>query len=514
MARTLAAGSRKDNVAGARDAPLPSPAVDTIADLVRARDRDRAAALVDDATGAVVSGAELAARVDGRARALVAAGVRPGDRVALLVPNSLAGAESLLAAAVAGAVAVPVNLRWTAAEVDHLLGDAEPRVLVATEERVAALGRLAHCPPLVSSDATLPDGPAAAPPAPDDTALILYTSGTTGRPKGAMLTHRNLLSNAGLIAAWLGLGPSDRVLTVMPLFHANAIVIGLVTPLLAGGSTIVAERFRAPDFWGSVARHHPTTAGTVPTMLAMLLALPEPPVPLSRTSLRFLLTGSAPVPADLLRAFESRFGVPVIEGYGLTECTCRATFNPVDGRRRPGSCGLPLAPLRVVDAEDRDVAPGDVGEIVLQGAHVMRGYFRNQGATAAALRGGWLHSGDLGRIDADGFVHVVGRASEMIIRGGENVYPREIEETLLAHPDVAEAAVVGAPDALYGEVVCAFLVARPGRTLDEARVTRWCAERLADFKRPARVTIVPELPKGPTGKLLKAPLRALAGAAP
>ena len=363
----------------------------------------------------------------------------------------------------------------------------------------------------MSPDATLPDGPAPAAPAPDDPAVILYTSGTTGRAKGAMLTHRNLLSNAALIAGWLGLGPADRVLTIMPLFHANAIVIGLLTPLVSGGSTVIAERFRASTFWPSVERHRPTTAGTVPTILAMLLGLPAPAAP---TSLRFLLTGSAPVPADLLRAVEAHVGVPVIEGYGLTECTCRATFNPVDGRRRPGSCGLPLAPLRIVDADDRDVAPGDIGEIVLRGPHVMRGYFRNPAATADALRGGWLHSGDLGRMDADGFVHIVGRASELIIRGGENVYPREIEETLLAHPDVAEAAVVGAPDALYGEVVWAFLVAHPGRTIDEADVARWCRERLADFKRPARTIVVTDLPKGPTGKLLKTPLRALAGGAP
>ena len=486
----------------------------TLHDLVHARERDRGPVLIDDLTAEAVSGTALASRVDARARALVAAGVRPGDRVALLVPNSLACAESLLAAAVAGAAAVPINLRWTAGEVDRLLADAEPRVLLATEDRVRALGRLEHCPAVLPPDAILATGPARPAIGPDEPALILYTSGTTGRPKGAMLTHRNLLSNARVIAEWLRLGPTDRFLTVMPLFHANAIVLGLLTPLLAGGSTVVAERFRAPAFWASVERHRPTTTGMVPTMLAMLLGLPEPPVPMSRSSLRFLLTGSAPVPADLLLAFEERFGVPVIEGYGLTECTCRATFNPVDGRRRPGSCGLPLEPLRVVDGEDRDVAPGEIGEIVIRGPHVMLGYFRNPTATAAAQRGGWLHSGDLGRVDADGFVHVVGRASEIIIRGGENVYPREIEETLLAHPDVAEAAVVGAPDALYGEVVWAFLVSRPDRTLDLGSVARWCTERLADFKRPARMTIVPELPKGPTGKVLKAPLRARAGAQP
>ena len=487
--------------------------METVHELLTARRRDRAPALLAERSGETLSGAALAARVAGRARALAAAGVRPGDRVALLVPNSLACAETLLAAATAGAAAVPINLRWTATEVDHLLADAEPRVLVAARERVRALGPLAHCPPLLAPEAVLASGPLPPPPAPDDTALILYTSGTTGRPKGAMLTHRNLLSNARLIADWLRLGPRDRVLTTMPLFHANAIVIGTLVPLVAGGSAIIAERFRAPDFWASVARHQPTTAGTVPTMLALLLAEPGPPGASARASLRFLLTGSAPVPADLILAFEQRFGVPVVEGYGLTECTCRATLNPIDGRR-PGSCGVPLEPLRIVDGEDRDVAPGAIGEIVLQGAHVMRGYFRAPEATAAALRGGWLHTGDLGRLDADGFVRIVGRATELIIRGGENVYPREIEETLLAHPAVAEAAVVGAPDPLYGEVVWAFIVARPGAGLDEAQVLGWCAARLADFKRPVRITVMPELPKGATGKLLKAPLRALAGARP
>src|SRR5262245_6610743 len=288
----------RQRVAGAAAAPLRSPAVDTLADLVRTRSRDGGPVLVDDASGAALSGAELAARVDARARMLVAAGVQPGDRVALLLPNSFACAETLLAAAVAGAAAVPVNLRWTAAEVDRLLADAEPRVLVAAEDRVAALGPLAHRPPLVTPDTALPDGPAPAVPDPDDPALILYTSGTTGRAKGAMLTHRNLLSNAALIARWLGLGPADRLLTVMPLFHANAIVIGLLTPLVAGGSTVIADRFRASTFWTSVERHRPTTAGTVPTILAMLLGVPAPA---RRTNLRFLLTGSAPVPADLLR---------------------------------------------------------------------------------------------------------------------------------------------------------------------------------------------------------------------
>ncbi len=477
----------------------------TITDVLLAR-APSAPAVVDDASGAVVDGAALRARVAGRAAELRAAGVAAGDRVAILLPNSVAMIEALLAAGCAGAAAVPVNLRWTASEVAHLFRDAKPRVLISTADALRAIPGLTDHPPMVDVGGPPPTAALPPPPATGDPALILYTSGTTGKPKGAVMTHANLVSNARRIAAWLELGPADRVLTVMPLFHANAIVIGTLVPLVAGGATIVAERFRPSTFWSSVARHRPTTVGTVPTMLSMLLG-GEAPVPGDRASLRFVLTGSAPVPTDVLLGFESRFGVEVIEGYGMTECTCRATFNPTGGRRRPGSCGLPLEELRIVDDYARDVPRGEVGEIVMRGPHVMQGYWNDPDATAHTLRRGWLHSGDLARQDADGFVYIAGRASDMIIRGGENVYPREIEEVLHAHPDVAEAAVIGLPDALYGEVVGAFVAAHPARAVDEASLREWCATRLADYKRPVRITVLPELPKGPTGKILKAPLR-------
>jgi len=465
----------------------------TLFDVLAARARDAASpALVDDGTGDAMTGVALAARVRRRAGALRRAGVRAGDRVAVLLGNSLACAETLLAVPALGAAVVPLNTRLAPPEIDARLADAEPALLVASADRRDQLAGLAHLPPVVEPDLAGDDAIDAA-PRPDDAAVILYTSGTTGRAKGAVLTHANLVWNAERIAEWLALGPADRVFTTMPLFHVNAIVVGLLAPLVAGGAAIIADRFRAERFWTSVARHRATTGGTVPTMLARLLADTEPD-PAATASLRFLATGSAPVPGDLLLAFERRFGVPVIEGYGLTECTCRATFNPIDGRRRPGSVGLPLAPLRVVDADGRDVPPGAVGEIVLRGPHVMQGYFRNPDATARTLRDGWLHTNDLGWIDADGFVHVAGRVSELIIRGGENVYPREVEEVLLAHPGVAEAAVVGLPDPTYGEVVAAVVVARPGTAIETDALADWCGARLADFKRPARIRVVPELP--------------------
>ena len=483
----------------------------TLLDLVAARAdvAPERAALVDAASGVPCSGAELHRRVTRRRHALYAAGIRPGDRVALLLPNAPSTIELLLAIASLGAAAVPINLRWRADEVDHLLADAAPALLVADRERLESLGPLPHRPRTLAPDA-VGRAPTAHLPAPAgaDPALILYTSGTTGRPKGAVLTHRNLLANAHAIVAWLGLGREDRVLTVMPLFHANAIVIGTICPLLAGGATLVADAFHASTFWSLARRLRPTTAGTVPTMLSLLLARADVP-PDATASLRFLLTGSAPVPAELVTGFAARFALPVLEGYGLTECTCRATFNPTDGRHRPGSCGLPLAPLRIADERGEPVAPGAIGEIRVQGPHVMREYFRNPEATARALEGGWLRTGDLGHQDADGFVHVVGRATDLIIRGGENVYPREIEEVLYQHPAIVDAAVVGKPHHLYGEVVAAFVVADKARPLEPAAVDRWCRERLADYKCPVEIRIVDELPKGPTGKILKRPLRAL-----
>jgi acyl-CoA synthetase (AMP-forming)/AMP-acid ligase II len=484
--------------------------VQTVRDLVEARAAAPAArpALFDAASGATASGPDLWLRTRARARALAAAGARPGDRIALLLPNAPATVETLLAVASLGAAAVPINLRWRAAEVEHLLQDAAPTLLVADREHLAALGTLRGLPPVVDVASPLAAATAFPTPSPEpgDAALVLYTSGTTGRPKGAVLTHANLLSNARAIVDWLGLGPDDRMLTVMPLFHANAIVIGTLCPLLAGGASIVADAFHTTSFWSTVARFRATAAGTVPTMLTMLLGRTEPSAD-ALASVRFLLTGSAPVPAEVVTRMQSRFGLSIVEGYGLTECTCRATFNPADGRHRPGSCGLPLERLRIVDADDRPVATGAVGEVQIAGPHVMREYLGRPGETAAALRDGWLRTGDLARADADGFVSIVGRASDLIIRGGENVYPREIEDVLHRHADVVEAAVTGAPDPLYGEVVAAFVVLRPGANTRSDALRGWCREHLADYKCPVAVHLVDDLPKGPTGKILKRPLR-------
>jgi acyl-CoA synthetase (AMP-forming)/AMP-acid ligase II len=340
----------------------------------------------------------------------------------------------------------------------------------------------------------------------DDEAIIIYTSGTTGKPKGCLLTHGNLVANAKQIAEWMGFGESDRLLTMMPLFHMNAVSVTTMTALYAGGSTVVSPKFSASRFWDIIERYEITSFGSVATMLSMLLNNPANP---KSESLRFAMCGSAPVPAEVLKKFESTFDTLVIEGYGLSESTCRSTFNPPSADRRPGSCGKPIGnEMKVVDENDEEVADGELGEIVLRGPNIFKGYFKNSDATAKAFAGGWFHTGDIGYRDADGFFYIADRKSDMIIRGGENIYPREIDDLLYTHPAVAAAAVIGVPDDLYGEEVAAFVVLKDGADAGPDDLIAFCQEHLAEFKCPKTVHIVDDIPKGPTGKLLKRELAA------
>jgi long-chain acyl-CoA synthetase len=476
-------------------------------------------ALTEAATGRTLAYDALAASTARVAGALAAAGVAAGDRVALLLPNTPEMVIAYLAAIALGAVATPINAHLTGGETLALLRHAGPALVLATPERWRAVVaqqdagglrvetvRLGEWPPLASlrAAATYPTPE----PAGGAPAMMLYTSGTSGRAKGALLTHRNLLANARDIAAWLRLDATDRLMCVMPLFHANGLVLTLVTPLLAGGETVLCERFSASGHWERVRRFRPTTFGSVATMLSLLLDRDQAPPADAAASLRFVLCGSAPVPAETIRRFETRFGVPVIEGYGLTEATCRATFNPVDGGHRPGSAGLAIGnELRVADAAGHALGAGEIGEIHLRGANVMAGYFRDPAATAAVLRDGWLRTGDLARRDDDGFVWIVDRASDLIIRGGENVYPREIDEVLSAHPAVADAVAVGVPDARYGEEIEAAVTLRTGAAVGVDALLAHCRERLAPFKCPKRIHVLPAIPKGPTGKLLRRRVR-------
>jgi long-chain acyl-CoA synthetase len=469
--------------------------------------------LFDAHSGDAWTYAEIDRLSDGVAHALVEAGVRPGDRVGALLPNGPPLVQLFLGTLKVGAVFNPVNPAFTAGEVAYIFGHSRPRLVCTSTALAPKLAKLPALP------ITLVDGaasgwfsargsPARSALLPDTPALLLYTSGSTGRPKGALLTHDNLVTNAREIAAWLHVGPSDRMLCIMPLVHANALVIGITTPLVAGASTIVCERFSASGFWPTVDRFQPTMFGSVATILSRLLARGAPDPELTRTSVRFALCGSAPVPVETIRRFRDVFGIPVIEGYGLTECTCRATFNPVDAPE-PGSAGMAIGnELRIVSETGADCPAHTIGEVVLRGRNIMAGYFNAPEVTRIALDGGWLHTGDLGYVTESGFLYLVGRKSDMIIRGGENVYPREIEDVLYRLRDVREAAVIGLPDPDYGERVVACLAGNQGMELEADTVIAHCRAHLATFKCPTSVHILDELPKGPTGKLLKSALRA------
>jgi long-chain acyl-CoA synthetase len=475
--------------------------------------------LIDAADSRAWTYREFDADVNRAANLLAARGVGRGDVVSLLLPNGPAYVVAYFACFKLGALAGPVNSLLKPDEIAYVVGNSEARTLLyAAEFRDGIEAARAGLPLLenliefddVSAARDFDDQPGESwgerSLAPDDLGVIIYTSGTTGKPKGCLLTHGNLIANARQIARWLNFTERDRLLTVMPLFHMNAVTVTTASALYAGGSTVVAPRFSASRFWEIVSRHGVTSFGSVATMLSMLLAKYPSGVPagLDTGQLRFAMCGSAPVPAEVIRRFEETFRCLVVEGYGLSESTCRSTFNPPDARRRPGSCGLPIGnEMRVVDEEDAEVADGAAGEIVMRGENVFRGYFKNDEATRHAFRGGWFHTGDIGRRDADGFYFIADRKSDMIIRGGENIYPREIDELLYTHPAVAAAATVGVPDELYGEEVAAFVTLREGASATEAELIEFCRSRLADFKCPKSVRFLAELPKGPTGKVLK-----------
>jgi long-chain acyl-CoA synthetase len=468
---------------------------------------------------------EFDAAVNRAAALLASRGAGKGDVVSLLLPNGAEYVTAYFACFKLGALAGPVNSLLKPEEMSYVVGNSEAKILLYDSQFAEQVSEVRASVSTLTDALRFDDEAEAtkefagasgawreAQVEPGDEAIIIYTSGTTGKPKGCLLTHANLLANARQIVEWLGFDEEDRLLTVMPLFHMNAVSVTTASALYAGGSTVVSPRFSASRFWQVVNDYRITSFGSVATMLSMLLATYPEGVPegLSAEGLRFAMCGSAPVPAEVLRRFEETFGCLVVEGYGLSESTCRSTFNPPDERRKPGSCGLPIGnEMRVVDEEDRELPDGEAGEIVLRGENVFKGYFKNGEATARAFRGGWFHTGDVGYRDTEGFFHIIDRKSDMIIRGGENIYPREIDELLYKHPSVAEAAAVGVPDELYGEEVAAFVAPKQGRTLTPDEIIAYCREHLADFKCPKAVRVVPSLPKGPTGKVLKRELQAL-----
>ncbi|GGK56035.1 long-chain-fatty-acid--CoA ligase [Ornithinimicrobium pekingense] len=454
-------------------------------------------------------------------------GVGEGDRVALMLPNVPSFPVVYHAVLRLGGVVVPMNPLFRRREIAFYLQDSGARLIVATpgedvESAAAAEGAqlMAIGPEGLSSwvhgaDATEPVTEVVE-RAGDDTAVILYTSGTTGRPKGAELTCDNLQTNlATSTETLLHLGPEDVVMGCLPLFHVFGMTVALNTAVATGAALTLVPRFDPTKVLQVMERDRATVFAGVPTMYgAMLAAVGAVQTRPDLSALRVAVSGGASLPLEVMRRFEETFGCTILEGYGLSETSPVASFNHPDRERKAGSIGVPVRGVEMKLALPEgggDVPPGDgeaIGEICIRGENIMKGYWRQPEATAAAIdEAGWFHSGDLARRDEDGFYFIVDRTKDMIIRGGLNVYPREIEELLYEHPAVAEAAVIGVPHAELGEEVAAYVVLRPGAEATEAELVEHVRSQVAPYKYPRTVTLIEELPKGATGKILKRELR-------
>jgi malonyl-CoA/methylmalonyl-CoA synthetase len=469
--------------------------------------RDAPALEYDGGDGALVrlTFGELDARAARMARALIGRGVTRGDRVMVHLANRVEFIDLFLACVRLGAIFVPANVLYRERELAHMVADAEPRVVVTSAGDVGLFpdpASCVHAGVLAGEAAALPADPIRLPLDGRDPAAIVYTSGTTGRSKGAVLSHDNFAANAANLVTCWRMTSDDRYLAVLPLFHVHGLGNGVCAWLASGCLMRLATRFEAPRAAGLFASFRPTLFFGVPTIYVRLLELPEPAAREIGRHARLFVSGSAPLPAQVLEQFRQRFGHTILERYGMSE-TLMLASNPYAGERRPGSVGFPLpgVSLRIVDGEGNDVADGDVGEVQVRGSNVFDGYWRNPEATAAAFAGGWFRTGDLATRSDDGYLTLRGRATDLIISGGFNIYPREIEELLLEQPGVREAAVVGAPDERRGEVPVAYVV--PDDGFDETALRDACSRSLASFKRPRAFVCVDSLPRNALGKVQK-----------
>jgi long-chain acyl-CoA synthetase len=471
----------------------------------RAARDPHAPALADEHNGQLTN-AQLLQRVQAAAQHLSKAGIGTGDVVAVKLFNRVELIISLFAAWRLGAAATPINPSLTPTEVDYQLSDSSARILVCDDDSASAPGYRAVTLTELAEPLDTSLLPATADISENAVALIIYTSGTTGRPKGVLLTHANIMAMAQSMIVSANMGEEAHSLLVLPLFHCNGIVVGVLAPLLAGGQATIAGRFDPATFFSIVEQVRPTMFSAVPTIYGMLAALPGDVTP-DTSSVRYAFCGAAPMPVQLMRQFEQRYGIPIIEGYGLSEQTCVATSNPVDGERKPGTVGIamPAVEVAVMNEHGELIIDGSAGEVVVKGPTVMRGYLNRPEETAKTIVDGWLHTGDIGFLDPDGYLTLIDRAKDMIIRGGENVYPKEIESALYTHPGVREAAVVGRADPVYGEVPVAFVTLRDDVTADDLLVH--IRQSLAKYKLPAEIIPVEEMPKNPVGKIDKPVLR-------
>jgi long-chain acyl-CoA synthetase len=461
--------------------------------------------------------AEFDAAAAGVATLLERAGVEVGDRVGVMLPNTPAFAIAFYGVMYRGAVAVPMNPLLKAREVAYYLANSGARALFATpgfaEEATAGAAEVgARCwlvddAGLMELIAGLPGQDCPVERGDEDVAVILHTSGTTGKPKGAMLTHGNLGRNAEVsVRTLVETGPDDVVMGCLPLFHVFGLTCGLNGSVLAGAMLTLMARFDPGKALEVIERDAVTVFEGVPTMYSALLSVADRAAPGAMRSLRTCVSGGAALPVRVLTDFEKAFGCTVLEGYGLSESSPAASFNHPRRARKAGSIGTPIegVAMRVVDLDGVEVPQGQAGQIQIRGHNVMKGYWNLPDATRETITAeGWLNTGDVGRVDEDGYFYIVDRTKDMIIRGGYNVYPREVEEVLYEHPAVAEAAVIGVPDDALGEEVGAAVALKQGAVVSAEELRDYVKARVAAYKYPRLVWLVDALPKGPTGKLLK-----------
>ncbi|MFS0782955.1 fatty acid--CoA ligase family protein [Bacillus sp. 1P06AnD] len=480
--------------------------------------------------------AELDAAVTMFASGLSKIGIEKGDHVALITGNSPHFLIGFFGALRAGATVIPINPIYTADEISFILMNGDVKSVITLDVLAPLMeGVHKHLPSaehfILCETGKMPEGSNLEALSifpklhsfseiagmgslqfeepelnPEEVAVILYTSGTTGKPKGAMLTHRNLFSNAKDVGDYLKITSDDRVITTLPMFHVFCLTVCMNAPLISGGTIIIVPKFSPAEIYRIGKVYEPTIFAGVPTMFNFLLQYNGNPEDFQ--SLRLCIAGGASMPVALLKQFENKFNVMVSEGYGLSEASPVTCFNPLDRPRKPGSIGTSILNVKnkVVNEMGEELPPGAVGELVVQGPNVMKGYYRMPEETAATIKDGWLYTGDLARMDEEGYFFIVDRKKDLIIVGGYNVYPREVEEVLFSHPGIVEAAVLGVPDPNQGEAVHAFVVSSDD-SLTEDQVLQYCKEHLAKYKWPSKIEFLDELPKNTTGKILRRALK-------
>lgn len=477
----------------------------------RHADNDRYTAL--NYKGQKTSYAELEHCVEQYARYLVHLGLAPGERAAVALPNCPEFIYVYLGVARAGGTVVPLNLLQAPQELLYIVGDSGAKLLITNAAIGRQISRLPNLPvSLVILDEERRREIMSAPPvrfptvSDEDVCTFLYTSGTTGSPKAAMLTHANLLGDVICMDNVSDFGREDNFLAVLPMFHSFGWTVCVLLPLYLGCTITILDAFRPKEMLQTLAEEGITVFCGVPSMFTVLLRMRQQA---TFPSLKFAISGGDSISREIMEAFEQTFNFPIIEGYGLSEASPVVCLNPLYGVRKIRSIGIPLpgVEVRVVDEADRDLPVGEVGELLVRGPNVMKGYYNREEETREALRDGWLHTGDLAYLDEDGYVFIAGRKKELIITAGFNVYPREVEEALAAHPAVAEAAVIGVPHPLKGESVKAYVVPEEGQSLDKQELQRFLRDQLTNYKIPEEFVFTTDLPRGVGGKILKRKLQ-------